>query len=106
MKMPKIALIGVALVAVGSVRVSGGQIVPSTLNMSQPDSIRRAEQQRLRIAERQKRLVQDTEKLLVLTTALKEEVDEANKDILSLEMVKKAEQIEKLAHSVKERIKE
>jgi tetrahydromethanopterin S-methyltransferase subunit B len=40
-----------------------------------------------------------------LTTALKEQVDESNKDVLSLDMVKKAEQIEKLAHSVKERIK-
>ncbi len=106
MKMPKFALIGVVLVAVGSVRVSGGQIVGSTLNMSQPDIMRRAEQQRMRVAERQKKLAEDTDKLLVLTTALKAEVDEANKDILSLEMVKKAEQIEKLAHSVKERIKE
>ena len=35
--------------------------------------------------------------LLALTTALKEQVDESNKDVLSLDMVKKAEQIEKLA---------
>jgi tetrahydromethanopterin S-methyltransferase subunit B len=57
------------------------------------------------MSERQKRLVEDTDKLLALTTALKEQVDESNKDVLSLDMVKKAEQIEKLAHSVKERIK-
>ena len=106
MKILNFAVIGVALVAGGSVRVSGRQIVGSTLNMSQPDIMRRAEQQRMRVAERQKKLAEDTDKLLVLTTALKAEVDEANKDILSLEMVKKAEQIEKLAHSVKERIKE
>jgi site-specific DNA-adenine methylase len=106
MKILNFAVIGVVLIAVGSVRVSGGQIVPSNLNMSQPDSMRRAEQQRLRIAERQKKLAQDTDKLVALSNSLKEEVDEANKDILSLEMVKKAEQIEKLAHSVKERIKE
>jgi hypothetical protein len=49
--------------------------------------------------------VADTEKLVALTTALKEQVDESNKDILSLDMIKKAEEIEKLAHSVKERIK-
>jgi hypothetical protein len=106
MKILNFAVIGVVLVAVGSGRVSGGQIVPSNLNMSQPDSMRRAEQQRLRIAERQKKLAQDTDRLVALSNSLKEEVDEANKDILSLEMVKKAEQIEKLAHSVKERIKE
>ena len=65
----------------------------------------RAEQQKMRIAERQKQLVADTDKLLLLTTALKEQVNESNKDILSLDMIKKAEEIEKLAHSVKERIK-
>jgi hypothetical protein len=73
--------------------------------MSQPDSMRRAEQRRMLMSERQKRLVEDTDKLLALTTALKEQVDESNKDVLSLDMVKKADQIEKLAHSVKERIK-
>jgi hypothetical protein len=73
--------------------------------MSQPDSMRRAEQRRMLMSERQKRLVEDTDKLLALTTALKEQMDESNKDVLSLDMVKKAEQIEKLAHSVKERIK-
>ena len=65
----------------------------------------RAEQQKMRIAERQKQLVADTDKLLLLTTALKEQVNESNKDILSVDMIKKAEEIEKLAHSVKERIK-
>lgn len=73
--------------------------------MSQPDSMRRAEQRRMLMSERQKRLVSDTEKLVALTTALKEQVDESNKDVLSLDMIKKAEEIEKLAHSVKERIK-
>ena len=74
-------------------------------NMSQPDIIRHMEQQRMRITERQKRLEADTEKLVALTTALKEQVDESNKNVLSLDMVKKADEIEKLAHSVKERIK-
>jgi hypothetical protein len=74
-------------------------------NMSQPDIIRHMEQQRMRITERQKRLEADTEKLVALSTALKEQVDESNKNILSVDMIKKAEEIEKLAHSVKERIK-
>jgi hypothetical protein len=106
-------MLGVTLVTAGSVRVSGGQILPAASlpwanqmpGMSQPDSMRRAEQRRMLMSERQKRLVEDTDKLLALTTALKEQVDESNKDVLSLDMVKKAEQIEKLAHSVKERIK-
>lgn len=114
MKMLTMALVGVALVTAGSVRVSRGQIVPQqslpwsnqmSAGMSQPDIIRHMEQQKMRITERQKRLEADTEKLVALTTALKAQVDESNKDILSVDMIKKAEEIEKLAHSVKERIK-
>ena len=73
--------------------------------MTRFDTAQRVEQEKMRISERQKKLVEDTDKLLALTTALKEQVDESNKNILSLDMVKKAEEIEKLAHSVKERIK-
>jgi hypothetical protein len=109
MKMLTMALIGVTLVTTGSANVSGGQMLPWSSNqmpgISQPNTMQLVEQQKLRIAERQKQLVQDTDKLLELTTALKEQVDDSNKNILSLDMVKKAEQIEKLAHSVKERIK-
>ena len=72
--------------------------------LSRADNLR-VEQEKMRISERQKRLVEDTDKLLALTTSLKEQVNESDKNILSLEMVKKAEEIEKLAHSVKERIK-
>src|SRR5258705_886600 len=113
MKILTMAIVGLALARSGSLRVSGGQMLPPQSlpwanqmpNMSQPEIIRHMEQQRMRITERQKRLVADTEKLVALTTALKEQVDESNKDILSLDMIKKAEEIEKLAHSVKERIK-
>jgi hypothetical protein len=113
MKMLTTALIGVALVTAGSVRVSGGQMLPApslpwsnqASDMSQPSAMQLVEQQKMRVAERQKRLVEDTDKLLELSTALKEQVGDLNKNILSLDMIKKADQIEKLAHSVKERIK-
>ncbi len=113
MRMLTIAMVGVTLATAGSVRVSGGQMLPAPSlpwsnqmpGMSQPDNMRRAEQRRMLMSERQKRLVSDTDKLVALTTALKEQVDESNKDVLSLDMIKKAEEIEKLAHSVKERIK-
>jgi hypothetical protein len=55
--------------------------------------------------DRQRRLVADTDKLLVLATQLKTEVDKTNAHILSIEVVKKAEEIEKLAKSVKDRMK-
>lgn len=56
-------------------------------------------------SERQKRLVADTDKLLALATQLKQEVDKTNRDVLSVDVIKKADEIEKLAHSVKERMK-
>jgi hypothetical protein len=55
--------------------------------------------------DRQKQLQRDTEKLLQLATELKNYVDKTNENILSLEVVKKAEEIEKYAHSVKEKMK-
>lgn len=64
-----------------------------------------AQQARSRNNDRQKRLVADTDKLLALATQLKQEVDKTNKDIMSVDVIKKADEIEKLAHSVKERMK-
>lgn len=46
-------------------------------------------------------LKRDTDKLLQLSTELKQYVDKSNENILSVDVVKKAEEIEKLAHSVK-----
>jgi hypothetical protein len=64
-----------------------------------------ADQARMRAVDRQKQLVSDTQKLLALATQLKTDVDKSNKDMLSLDVVRKADEIEKLAHSVKERMK-
>ena len=58
-----------------------------------------------RNAERQKRLIADTDKLLSLATELKQDVDKTDKNTLSVDVIKKAEEIERLAHSVKERMK-
>ncbi len=55
--------------------------------------------------ERQAALKRDTEKLLKLATELKDYVDKTNENVLSFDVVKKAEEIEKLAHSVKEKMK-
>jgi hypothetical protein len=71
-----------------------------------PTSPKMEEQQaRARSTERQKKLVADTDKLLALATELKTDVDKTNQNILSMDVIKKAEEIEKLAHSVKERMK-
>lgn len=64
-----------------------------------------ANQVKMRNIDRQKQLVEDTEKLLALANELKADVDKSTKDTLSLDVVKKADEIEKLAHSVKEKMK-
>lgn len=55
--------------------------------------------------DRQKRIVDDTAKLLRLATELKDDVDKSSKDTMSLDVIKKADEIEKLAHNVKNRMK-
>lgn len=55
--------------------------------------------------QRQQELKRDTEKLLQLSTELKEYVDKSNENVLSLDVVKKADEIEKLARSVKQKMK-
>jgi hypothetical protein len=56
-------------------------------------------------AERRKQIADDTAKLLKLAADLKAEVDKTSKDTLSLGVIRKADEIERLAHSVKEKMK-
>ena len=55
--------------------------------------------------ERKRQIADDTSKLLELATQLKAEVDKTSKDTLSINVIRKAESIEKLAHGVKEKMK-
>lgn len=55
--------------------------------------------------QRQQDLKRDTDKLLDLATELKKYVDKSNENVLSLDVLKKAEEIEKLARSVKDKMK-
>lgn len=73
-----------------------GPAVPSQI---QKDMEKKANQQR------QADLKRDTDRLVQLSTELKEYVDKSNENILSLDVMKKAEEIEKLAHSVKTRMR-
>ncbi|MGA8503410.1 MAG: hypothetical protein WB683_17795 [Candidatus Sulfotelmatobacter sp.] len=54
---------------------------------------------------REAALKADTDKLLKLAVELKAYVDKSNENVLSLDVVKKADEIEKLAHSVKDKMK-
>ena len=55
--------------------------------------------------ERVAALKSDTDKLLKLSVELKSYVDKSDENVLSLDVIKKAEEIEKLAKSVKEKMK-
>jgi len=55
--------------------------------------------------QRQAELKRDAERLLKLSTELKEYVDKSNENVLSLDVLKKADEIEKLAHSVKTKMR-
>jgi len=63
------------------------------------------DQARLRNVDRQRQIVADTQKLVDLANQLHAEVEKSNKDTLSLEVIRKADEIEKLAKSVREKMK-
>jgi hypothetical protein len=67
----------------------------------------RMQEQRAHLAqdERHKRMAQDADKLLALATELKADVDKATKNETSVTAFQKANEIEKLAHDVKERLR-
>jgi len=55
---------------------------------------------------RQQDIRDETDKLFRLATELKAAVDKTNENLLSLDVVRKAEEVEKLAKKVKEKMKE
>jgi uncharacterized FlaG/YvyC family protein len=63
------------------------------------------EQAKRRNKQRQESFKRDTGKLLELATQLKDHVDQSYEDVLSMDVVRKAEQTEKLAPGVKEKMK-
>lgn len=118
---------GIALLAAFVLLTSSaqpGQQQPPSLNPDKPylvpeanrlpdvnDQMRMREQQSKKQsfeaanAERKKQLTDDSAKLLTLAMSLKAEVDKTNKDTLSLNVIRKADEIERLAHNVKEKMK-
>lgn len=56
-------------------------------------------------AERRRAIVGESALLLKLATDLKAEVDKSNKDTLSLNVIRRADLVERLAHDMKEKMK-
>lgn len=70
-----------------------------------PDPEVEKQMQKARLDERYKNLKRDSERLLELATELKQYVDKSNQNVLSMEVVRKCEEIEKLAKSVRTKMK-
>ncbi len=72
-----------------------------------PDEIKRDnERMKAMNKDRAERIKRDTDKLLALSTELKQYVDKTNENVMSLEVIRKAEEIEKLAKNIREKMKE
>lgn len=59
-----------------------------------------------RNSERQQQIISDTAHLLQLAQQLNDEVSKTNKNTLSISVVKKADEIEKLAKSIKDKMRD
>jgi hypothetical protein len=60
---------------------------------------------RLQNSERQRRIVNDTERLVSLTNQLKAEIADSGSDNLTPDMLRQMDEIEKLARSVKNKMR-
>ena len=99
--------------------ISASQLSAQSSRQSQPGDINSppmtdADEARARIThdmekkaakDRVAALKTDTDKLLKLSVELKSYVDKSDENVLSLDVIKKAEEIEKLAKSVKDKMK-
>lgn len=103
------------LLVTGPTASAQNRSVPPEFNVPKPqpegptepsEAAQEMEKARLKKANelRQAQLKADTDKLLELSKELKEYVDKTNENVLSLDVIKKADQIEKLAHSVKQKM--
>jgi hypothetical protein len=81
---------------------------PSASEPQAADASKMTKQQKVAAAdnERKKQLTDESAQLLSMALALKAEVDKTTKDTLSINVIRKADEIEKLARNVKEKMKQ
>jgi len=90
----------------GPMRNNNSPFGHDPLSDNDPLSGRVQEQQaRSRNSERQKRLVEDTDKLVNIANRLKEQVQKPGEPLDPADVERKADEIEKLAKSVKDKMK-
>jgi hypothetical protein len=88
-----------------------GPVSPSTLGDLGTSDVPLNQQQleeqqaKARNTERQKELIAETQKLVALANELQTDVTKSTKDTLSLDVIRKADEIDKLARNVREKMK-
>jgi hypothetical protein len=80
-------------------------MTPPTAEEDEARAHLEAEMAKKAAKERLAALKSDTDKLLKLSVELKNYVDKSDENVLSLDVIKKADEIEKLAKSVREKMK-
>jgi hypothetical protein len=108
-------IVSVCIVVAGAATASAQHIqLPSAVSQGQamgsiPITTDDAVQRQQAIAaneQRQAEIKRDMEKMAELTQELKDYLAKAGQGVMSVDAIKKAEQIEKLAHSVKSKMKQ
>ena len=111
MKTIRVTFLGTALFMGFSVGLTNGQLPAAPeyqvqeLTREQDTTQATAHLSKAQLDARQKRLVTDTARLLALVSDLKTQVDKSPAtNTLSVAEIKKADEIEKLAHSLKQQL--
>ena len=114
LKIIALALVSFALL--GGARLASTQQIhlPPSVSQSQgmgnvpvtTGSDAQKEQAKAASQQRQAEIRRDTEKMFQLTTELRDYLEKSDQGVMSMDALKKAEQIEKLAHGVKSKMKQ
>ena len=91
-----------AIGMLGAVSVCRGQQTPPSPAPQAPPALQEPATKDDNRTPKQKLLADQAQRLVAMATELKVEVDKTNKNILSLDVVRKAEEIEALAHRMKD----
>jgi hypothetical protein len=98
--------LGVVLCGATFYALSAAQLGPPQTAQSQAEREMMDRQIHEANKKRQQDIRNDTEKLFQLSSELKAAVEKSNEHVLSLDVVRKAEEVEKLAKKVKEKMRE
>lgn len=106
LKKVGIAVAFIAAVVARPISTSPAQFGQRTEPQTQQERDLELRRQQEGNKKRQDEIRSDTQKLYQLAGELKDAVDKTNEHVLSLDVVKKAEEVEKLAKKVKEKMRE